>query len=302
MKTLHAVPFLILSATLAACTTDTRKQLDRLAYADSIRVDSLATVRRELLDAVMTSGEFINDINAELARARVLASKPTLMTTAEIPDPNAERNQVVARITHLVARLDSVQTRLSSSRLLVAQLSKQDSALLVKVAEYEKSVEALHIAAETQSAEFQAIVDGQTTHIAALTTQVGTLDQARLALADTLGRLTMEKNTAYVVIGTKEELIKKGVLVAEGSKRFVVVGSRPVKPARTLDPSVFTRIDRTVDRTIVLPAGKYEILSRQNPSYASPKVPKNGKIAGVMTIEQPEQFWEASPFLIIVRA
>ena len=53
--------------------------------------------------------------------------------------------------------------------------------------------------------------------------------------------------------------------------------------------------------TIVLPAGKYEIISRQNPAYASP-TGKGGKVEGIMTIDQPEQFWEASPFLIIVRA
>src|SRR4051812_6861191 len=292
MKTLRAVPFLV-AAALAACTTETSKKLEKLTYVDSIRVDSLAAVRQELLEAVMTSAEFMNDINTELAQARFLVTKPTVMGTAEIPDPNLERNQVVTKIGQLVARLDSVQTRLSSARASVALLSKKDSALLVKVAEFEKSIGELQATAETQRAEFQAVIDGQVMQITGLTTHVS-------ALNDSVGRLTAEKNTAYVVIGTREELIKKGVLVAEGSKRFVVAGSRQVKPARTLDPSVFTKLDRTVDRTIILPAGKYEIISRQNPAYASPAL-KNGKIGGVMTIEQPEQFWEASPFLIIVR-
>ena len=34
--------------------------------------------------------------------------------------------------------------------------------------------------------------------------------------------------------------------------------------------------------------------------FATPG-PKKGKIEGILSIEQPEQFWEASPFLIIVR-
>jgi len=293
MKTLRAVPVLFVAA-IAACSNETQKQLDALAHVDSIRVDSLAAVRQELLEAVMTSAEFMNDINEQLAQARFLVTKPTVMGTAEIPDPNLERNQAVMKIGQLVARLDSVQNRLSSARASVAILTKKDSALLVKVAEFEKTVADLQASAEAQRAEFQAVIEGQSAKIAGLTTHVG-------ALKDTVGKLTAEKNAAYVVIGTREELIKKGILVAEGSKKFLVAGARPVKPARTLDPAAFTKIDRTVERTIVLPAGTYEIISRQNPAFASP-TPKNGKITGMLSIEQPEQFWESSPYLITVRS
>ena len=293
MKTLRFVPALFVIA-FGACSNETQKQLNELAQLDSVRVDSLAAVRQELLEAVMTSAEFMNDINEQLAQARFLVTKPAVMGTAEIPDPNLERNQVVAKIGHLVARLDSVQTRLSSARASVAILTKKDEALLAKVAEFEKNVADLQASAEAQRAEFQAVIDGQGARIAGLTTHVG-------ELTDSLGHLIAEKNAAYVVIGTREELIKKGVLVAEGSKKFLVAGARPVKPARTLDPTAFTRIDRTVERTIVLPAGKYEIISRQNPAFASPAV-KNGKISGILSIEQPEQFWGTSPYLIIVRS
>ena len=292
MKTLRAVPILVIAA-LAACTNETQKQLDALAHVDSVRVDSLAALRQQLIEAVATSAEFVSDINAELAQARFLVTKPEVMGTAEIPDPNLERNQAIMKVGHVVARLDSVEKRLAGARVTVANLTKKDSALLVKVAEFEKTVGELQVAAETQRAELQAVIDGQVTQIAGLSSHVS-------ALKDTVGRLTAEKNTAYVVIGTKEELIRKGVLVAEGSKRFLVAGSRQVKPARSLDPAAFTKIDRTVERTIVLPAGKYEIISRQNPEFATPG-PKKGKIEGILSIEQPEQFWEASPFLIIVR-
>jgi len=293
MKTLRAVPVLVVAA-LAACTTETKKQLDQMTVADSARADSLAIVRRDLVEAVMGSAKFMNDINAELAKARSLVTKAALAEPGEIPDPNQEREEVVTKIGQLVARLDSVQTRLSSARTQIAQLTKKDSTLLAKVAEFEKTVADLQTAAQEERAQFQELVTAQEAQIVGLTASVSTLK-------DSVGRLTVEKNTGYVIIGTREELIKKGVLVAEGSKRFLVVGARTLKPARTLDPAAFTKIDRTVNRTIVLPAGKYEIISRQNPAYASPTV-KGGKVEGVMTIDQPEQFWEASPFLIIVKA
>jgi len=89
--------------------------------------------------------------------------------------------------------------------------------------------------------------------------------------------------------------------VAEGSKRFLLVGSRKIEPARQLDPAAFTKIDRLADRKIQLPDGNYEIVSRQNPAFAGVNA-KEAKIAGSLEIQQPEQFWAPSRFLILVRS
>src|SRR4051812_38825376 len=102
MKTLRAVTILVVAA-LAACSNETQKKLDQLTVANSMRADSLASVRRELIQAVATSAEFLSDIDAELAQARFLVAKPTVMETAEIPDPNRERNQAVMKVGLVVA-------------------------------------------------------------------------------------------------------------------------------------------------------------------------------------------------------
>jgi hypothetical protein len=301
----QTVPALLLSAAvLAGCGKETQQKLDTLAHVDSVRVDSLANVRKDLLDEVMSSTQFVSDINTELAKARALASKPApqLENVAESEKVNDQRKAIVSRISHLVARLDSVQTRLASTRARAQKLSKQDSGLVAQVATYEKSIADLQASAEHERSQFQATIDQQTMQIASLTSTVDTLNTVRVALVDTVGQLTAQKNAAYYVVGTKDELIKKGILVAEGQKRFLIAGSRSVEPARELDPSNFTKIDRLADRTITLPAGEYKILSRQNPAYTAPQETKDGKIAGALTISQPEQFWQPSRFLIIVRS
>jgi predicted nucleic acid-binding Zn-ribbon protein len=305
MKLSHSIPLVLFSAVaFAACDNGTKQQLATLTSTDSLRTDSLSTVRKELLEEVMTSTQFVNQINTELAKARAIANKPTpqLESTAEMSQVNDQRKAIVAHITHLVARLDSVQGRLASTRARAQQLSKKDSALVEQVAQYEKSVADLQQAAERQRTQFQTVIDSQTVRIASLSKAVDTLNVVRTALVDTVSHLTTEKNTAYYIVGTKDELIKKGILAAEGQKRFLLVGSRNVAPARELDPSAFTKIDRLADRTIALPAGEYKILSRQNPAYVTPQVAKDGKIAGGLTIDQPERFWENSRFLIIVRS
>jgi hypothetical protein len=305
VRLFHSIPLIVLSAaTFAACDNGTKQQLATLTTTDSLRVDSLSNVRKELLEEVMTSTQFVNQINTELAKARAIAAKPApqLESTAEMSQVNDQRKAVVARIAHLVARLDSVQTRLASTRARAQQLSKKDSALVEQVAAYEKSVADLQAAAEHQRAQFQTVIDSQTVRIASLGKSIDTLNTVRTALVDTVTHLVAEKNTAYYVVGTKDELIKKGILAAEGQKRFLLVGSRNVAPARELDPANFTKIDRLADRTIKLPEGEYRILSRQNPAYVTPQAQKDGKIAGALTIDQPERFWETSRFLIIVRS
>jgi hypothetical protein len=293
---------------LSACNNEAKQQLATLAHSDSLRVDSLAGVRKDLLDEVMSSTQFVAQINTELEKARSLANKSvtkletTGETSSEAKQANNDRKQIVARISNLVARLDSVQTRLAVTRARAQKLTKQDSTLMAQVAVYEKSIADLQAVAEKQRVEFQAVIDKQTTRIATLNTQVDTLNQVRTALTDTVGQLIAEKNTAYYVVGTKDELIAQGILAKEGQKRFLLLGSRTIAPARELDPSKFIKIDRLSNRTITLPEGEYEILSRQNVAYAEAATQKDGKIVGALTINRPEQFWGPSRFLIIVRS
>ena len=296
---------------LAACDTKVKTQLADLAHADSLRSDSLVQIKNEMLDEVMASTQFVNDLNAQIAKLKV---PPTLKLTSNltresaVEDMKAERGAVSQRIKELVARLDSSQARLASLRDRAKSFADRDSLLETQVAEYEKTISDMRQTLERQRADFQATVDQQNKQIAALNSKVDTVTKAnaqlstqRAALTDTVGQLVTEKNTVYYVVGTKADLLKQGILVEEGRKSLLLFGSRPVVPARDLDPSKFTRIDRLRDRSITFPDGEYTIVSRQNPQYATPVGSVDGKITGGLKIDQPEKFWEASKFLVVVR-
>ncbi|MEP7177391.1 MAG: hypothetical protein ABI860_12650, partial [Gemmatimonadales bacterium] len=135
-----------------------------------------------------------------------------------------------------------------------------------------------------------------------LTTEKGHLETTKAALTDTVANLTQYKNTVYYAIGTKDELMKRGVITKEGSK-FLVFGGTRLEPARNLDPANFTAIDKTSNTSIPLPRTdkKYKIVSRQSPNFLAPGVAKDGKISGAVEIAQPEEFWAASKYLILVQ-
>ena len=284
------VAFTVLTlATLAACKGPSREELQ---IANIASAESLSLAKSQLLEQMMEGSQFVNELNAELAKARSMAIVPRKVAeTAELTDVNEERRRVLARINQIVTRLDNVSFRLSTTR---NQLIERDSTLARKVAEHEILISQAAQEAERQRQELQAIIDAQALKIASLAGQVDTL-------TGTVGRLTADKNAVYVIVGTKQELLKKGVLVADGPRRFGVVGTRSVAPARQLDPAVFTKLDRTTDSTIFLPDGVYKILSRQNTQFAS-EPDKKGTFAGAITIEDGEQFWSPSKFLIVVRS
>ena len=289
MKAAVAVAIVTLGAVAVACDGPSREELQ---IANIAGAESLSLAKSQLLEQMMEGSRFVNELNAELAKARSMAISPRKVgETAELTDVNEERRRVLARINQLVTRLDNVSFRLSTTR---NQLIERDSTLARKIAEHEILLSEASQAAERQRQELQTIIDAQTVRIASLTGQLDTL-------TGTVGKLTADRNAVYVIVGTRKELIEKGVLVADGPRQFGVVGKRAVAPARTLDPLHFTRMDRTTENTIILPDGVYKIVSRQNTQFAS-KPDKDGTFAGAITIEDGEQFWAPSKYLIVVRS
>jgi len=297
---------------LAACDSKARKDLKALAHADSVRVDSLVSMKNELLNEVMASTQFVSDLNGELAKLKSSTASKKLNTAATTeggPSIKEQRATIQERIRELVARLDSVDSRAGALRSRAARLANGDTSITGQVAAYERTIAGLRRQVAQQKAEYEATIARQNAQIATLNERVDTithenqrLSGEKVVLTDSVTQLVTEKNTVYYVIGSKDELVSQGIVVEEGHKRFMFLGGRSLTAARQLDPAKFTRIDRLKDRVINFPAGEYRIISRQNAAFASPFSQQGGTLSGGLRIDQPEHFWEASPFLIIVKA
>jgi hypothetical protein len=122
------------------------------------------------------------------------------------------------------------------------------------------------------------------------------LTEANEVLADSLRRITSRANTAWYVVGTRDQLVRSGVLTEEGG---ILGFGKSLAPSRAMARNTFTRIDRLRDTVIALPEAKeYKIVSRHDPGLVSVTVsPSSG---GMMQIKDPERFWSASGWLIVV--
>jgi hypothetical protein len=263
-----------------------------------------------LLTEVLETTQFVSDVNSELAKAKSIAVK-TAATDPGLPGAKKDREERVAalvRVKAVIAKLNESEAKLAETETRARSSRQRNARLLAQIETFKRTIEDLKTTAEQQKTEYEAALAEKDTQIATLAGRVDTLTSEntmlgidKAALVDTVSNLTAYKNTVYYAIGTKDELMKKGVVTKEGSK-FLVFGGTRLEPARDLNPEAFTAIDKTRQTSIPLPRTdkKYKIISRQSPSYLSSPV-KDGKLTGSVDISRPEEFWSASKYLILVQ-
>ena len=264
-----------------------------------------------LLTEVLETTQFVTDINGELAKAKSLAVTTT-STDPGLPGARKDRDDrkaALARVNAVISKLNESEAKLTETATKAKQSRQRNARLLAQIESYKNTIDDLRTTAETQKADFETQLAAANTQIATLagrvdtlTTEKGRLESDKAALSDTVVHLTNYKNTVYYAVGTKDELMKKGVITKEGSK-FLVFGGTRLEPARNLNPDAFTAIDKTQNTSIPLPRTdkKYKIVSRQSPTYLAAGVAKDGKVSGTVEIAQPEEFWSASKYLILVQ-
>jgi hypothetical protein len=296
---------LVVPLVLALACTNKEELAKALADAQS-----LAAEKDSLITEVLETSKFVNGVNEELAKARTALVTTSTATESGTPAERdrAARAAALERVQALVGRLNETEQRLEQSTQRARSLSGRNSTLLKQIEEYKASVDSLKVTAQRTETELRGVIDSQSVQIAGLNQQLdtvkaenATLSMEKGALKDTVVDLTHYKNTVYYVAGTEEELLQKGVIVKEG-KKFLFFGGRQLHPARSLDSSVFTPLDKTQATTIDLPADhEYKLVSRQDIAAVDTTSLKDGKVAGQLRIQAPETFWAPSKYLILVQ-
>lgn len=289
----------ILAAAATGCDRS-RAELTK-ALAESKAAEAQ---KDSLLTEVLETTQFVSDLNSELAKAKTLAITPE---ESERGAPGAqqdreERQATLERIQQVITRLNESEAKLTATENRAKNAKVRNARLLAQIATYKQSIEDLKTAAEQQRVEQEAIIADQRTQIATLAGQLDNLNVDNASLRDTVVHLTRYKNRVYYAVGTKDELLRNGVVTKEGSK-FLIFGGTRLEPARKPNLEAFTMIDKTQTLSISLPRTdkKYRIVSRQSPEYLTGDVTEKGEVKGVVEIASPEEFWAPSKFLILVQ-
>jgi len=292
----RALPLVGLAlAGLAACgpSKEVQQQLAELT-AISAEKDSLVT-------QVASNTRLMSDISAELAKVQVPVSQAGTAESEGLSNPDA----ILTNIKTLTARVEDSEGRLVESQKRIDALSKTSTTQKTQLANFQKTID-----------EFRGTIESQKQTIASLTEQVGYLQQenARLAavnvtLADTVSAITSRQNSVWYVVGTRQELLDRGIINEEGGSRVLFIFGKRGKtlvPAANLDLSTFNVADERYLSEIPLPdtTGDYTVVTRQDLSALETPPDDKGRLSGreALHIADPSKFWSNDRVLIVVRS
>ena len=254
------------------------------------------TAQRDSVSTLLGDADaFIGKIDSSISRVKGLParSRPTKGSEGPLEEQVRQRKDMLRRVDALVARARETARE-------VAELKDREKALLTENGQLKDSLSAAaqRLAIDAQQiAELTGTIEQQAAQIAALQARLDDFDKMLVAERTSAAR-------AYYVIGTEDELIKKGVVVKEGGTNLLIKRfGRTLVPAREFDRTAFTQIDVRETHAIAVPdtSKQYQIVSRQSLDDVKVATRDGSSFRGALEIPDADKFWSASRYLIIVQ-
>ncbi len=280
----------VLIALVAGCNDKSDELQKQLAQAqnDQASAHQLLSERDKYIEEVMAS---VNGIYKDLEESRVKEGR--LLKQSKGAEWNAQaanldtRQKLLSDLSDIGSvlkenrkRIGSLQARMKKFNMQIASLDSLVANLRSSLQEREQSIAML----ETK-------VQGLETSVAEKTKVI---QDHELTIDDQQHKL----NTAFYVVGTRDELKKKGIITDEGGFLWGLLGSTTIM-ANDVDPTEFTPIDKTKDQTIHVKGKIEEILPRRKDS-AFATAETDGDNSSDLTIMSPDKFWQSNYLVIVV--
>ncbi len=205
----------------------------------------------------------------------------------------------------MVNDIDQLNTMLEESSVKIAELEKKLKQSGLNLRAFEQRVAALNANIETQNteiAELKRVIEEKDYQMAELNTRIEKLDSNLVSQADTiqvkqkvLDERTIQLNQGHFALGTRKELMEKGLLTKEGGFLGVLGKSKVIE--KNFNDEDFTTLDIRQTRMIPLHSKKATVIS-EHPDNSYELVEEDGQIA-YLEIKDPQQFWKISKYALI---
>ncbi len=284
--------FLLIALMLFSCQ-QRKKEIERLqAVQDSISVEAAA--KDSALLEFLTD---INEIQTNLDSIKELEGLINVEKTAGVELPKQKKQQILEDLNTLNELLQqnketiaSLQKKLNNSWYQYGKLEKVVKELEVMVASLTQQVEA-------KDAEIVVLnnkVKNLELNISDLNRKMDAVVAESEQKSQVIDEQIQKLNTVYYAIGNVKELEAEGVIVREGG--FLGIG-KDIKIKEDFNKEYFTKTDLrefaslpiNVKKAVVLtvhPAGSYHITGE--------------KTVDELVVDNPQEFWKASKYLLVV--
>jgi predicted nuclease with TOPRIM domain len=243
-----------------------------------------------------TITEFVTAMNEIETNLNAVTEKQAAInmssTSPELAKSQKERiNEEITAINELM----------KNNRDKMADLQKKLKKSGGKVTELEKAITLLNEQITLKNNELASLNEKLTelnTQVASLNTTVSTLTAQNEEKAKVIDDQTKKIHTAYYTKGTFKELETKHVLVKEGG--FLGIG-REQKVTNDFNPDAFATVDITQTKVIPIESKNVKLVTTHpNSSYTLEKKEKDPSYVTNLVISDPEQFWKASKYLVVM--
>lgn len=278
-----------LTVALTAC--ENKATQEQQAQADMSSRDSLLSViaqkDNELNDMMTTLNDIqegFRQINEAEGRVNLSKGQPETSQREEIMENLAFIQRTMQLNRELIARLQQqLKTNTSASSKLKATLEATIEGLNSELEAKNKQI--ADLTAELEQKNLYIAKQGE--QITALNQNVNDLTAQNEAKSRTMAAQDKELHTGWYVFGTKRELKEQNIL-----QRGDVLRSDQ------FNKDYFTRVDIRVDKVIKLYSKSAKLLT--NHPAGSYSLDRDSQGQYTLRITNPQEFWRASRYLVIV--
>jgi hypothetical protein len=280
---------LVLAAFLAWGCNGRTEELEKQNAALQQQNKELAgnlTSQDKYIDDVVTA---VNEVYQSIETARA-AEKNLITESKGIEGTKSQSKEEVRK--DLIVRIDELNENIRDNYKKVDDLQKKVSTSRKQYASLQTMVDNLKKTLEEREASIAALemrVKGLEGEVAQKAEQVRQRDLV-------IDAQKKEMATVYYVIGTRDELEKKGIIKDEGGFLWGLLGSTTTL-APDYDVSYFTPIDKGRQTTFRVDKRVREILPKRPPEYYTQVREESG--VTVLTIADRAGFWK-DKFLVII--
>jgi uncharacterized coiled-coil protein SlyX len=251
--------------------------------------DSLKNVNQNLSGQVVAKDSaifgFIRSFNEIQENLDVIKTKEKLLTTSS-QTGELDQNQK----DKIIGDIQAIYDLMVKNKQKLSSVNKKLKNANLKISEFEKMIERMN----TQIAEKDMEISELKTQLEKMNVELSEVTLNYEAAQEMLEEKTSKLNKGFYAFGTSKELIKQGVLTKEGG--FIGMG-KAEKLKTDFNKNYFTQIDISETTSIPLACKKAKLLTT-HPSGSYKFEGSKDKIEKIL-ISSPEEFWNASKYLVI---
>jgi chromosome segregation ATPase len=254
--------------------------------------DSLRQVSKEQYETLNSYGNTIATLN-ETLDSIAYQENMLFVNVGEIPITKEDVKHNLMRFEALLKKqskkISQLESQLAESKDaneqslgLIAHFNEQLAAKNRQILQLKKELENKNV----DIARLQEQVASQNLTITTQTATISELNQRTKRQGEALARQDAILNNGYVLIGSKDDLSRKGIL-----KKGKIVADA------ALDRSKFAQIDIREWREVTFTAKRPRILT--NMPASSYEITTTGNHSFTLIVKNPSDFWRISTYLVI---